>query len=73
MSALRLQADGICGGEEFDLPAMRTLFYSVCTEAWSEAADGRRTACAGDVRVYFWKARGFLEAADQFGHRVFRM
>ena len=73
MSALRLQADGIRGGQEFDLPPVRPLFYSVRTETGPEAADDRRSACAGDFLIYFRQTRGFLEASNQFGCRVFRM
>jgi hypothetical protein len=73
MSALRLQADGIRGGQEFDLPPVRPLFYSVRTKAWSEAADGGRAACYGAFVIYLWQTGGFLEAANLFGRRVFRM
>jgi hypothetical protein len=73
MSALRLQADGIRGGEEFDLPPMRPLFHAVRTETWPEAADDRRGAPARDVGIHLWQTGGFLETANQFGHRVFRM
>ena len=73
MSALRLQADGIRGGQEFDVPPVRPLFYSVRTETWPEAADERRGVRAGDFFIYPWQTRGFLEAANQFGRRVFRM
>jgi len=73
MSALRLQADGIRGGQEFDVPPVRPLFYSVRTETGPEAADNRRSACAGDFLIYLRQARGFLEAANHFGRRVFRM
>jgi hypothetical protein len=52
MSALRLQADGIRGGQEFDVPPVRPLFYSVRTETGPEAADDRRSACAGDFLIY---------------------
>lgn len=73
MSALRLQADGIRGGQEFALPPVRPLFYAVRTETGPEAADDRRSACAGDFLISFWQIRGFLEAANLFGRRVFRM
>jgi hypothetical protein len=73
MSALRLQADGVRGGQEFDLPPVRPLFYAVRTKTWPEAADDRRSPPAGDVRVYLWQTGGFLETANQFSHRVFRM
>jgi len=74
MSALWLQADGIRGGQEFDLPPVRPLFYSVRTETGPEAADDRRSACAGDYfLIYLWETRGFLEAANQLRCRVFRM
>lgn len=73
MSALRLQADGIRGGQEFDVPPVRPLFYSVRTETGPEAADDRRSACARDFLIPFWQTRGFLEAANQFGRRVLRM
>jgi hypothetical protein len=55
MSALRLQADGIRSGQEFDLPPMRPFFYSVCTETWAEAANDRRSASAGDFLIYLWQ------------------
>ena len=73
MSALRLQADGVRGGQEFAVPPVRPLFYSVRTEADPEAADDRRSACAGDFLIYLWQTRGFLEAENQFRRRVFRM
>jgi hypothetical protein len=73
MSALWLQADGIRGGQEFDLPPVRSLFYAVRTQAWPEAAQGRGSARAGDFLIYLWQIRRFLEAANQFGRRVFRM
>ena len=73
MSVLRLQADGIRGGQEFDVPPVRSLFYSVRTQAWREAVEGRRSAGAGDFLIYLWQTRSFLEAANQFGRRVFRM
>ena len=73
MSALRLQADGIRGGQEFDLPPVRPLFYSVRTETGPEAADDGRRARAGDFLIYLWETRGFLEAANQLRCRVFRM
>jgi len=73
MSALRLQADGIRGGQEFDVPPVRPLVYSVRTEADPEAADDRRSARAGDFFIYPWQTRGFLEAANQLRCRVFRM
>jgi len=71
MSALRLQADGIRGGQEFDVPPVRPLLYSVRTETGPEAADYRRSACAGDFLIYLRQTRGFLEAANLFGRRVF--
>ena len=55
MSALWLQADGIRGGQEFDVPPVRPLFYSVRTETGPEAADDRRSACAGDFLIYLWR------------------
>ena len=73
MSALWLQADGVRGGQEFDVPPVRSLFYSVRTEAGPEVADDRRSAYAGDFLIYLRQTRGFLEAANQFGCRVFRM
>src|SRR4026209_2093090 len=73
MSALRLQADGIRGGQEFDVSPVRPLFYAVYTETGPEAADDRRSGCAGDFLIDFWQIRGFLEASNQFGCRVFRM
>ena len=73
MSALRLQADGIRRGQEFDVPPVRALFYTVRTETGPEAADDRRSACAGAFFIYLRQIRGFLEAADQFGCGVFRM
>ena len=73
MSALRLQADGIRGGQEFDVPPVRPLFYSVRTETGPEAADDRRSACAGDIFLYFRQTRGVLETPDQLGRRMFRM
>ena len=71
MSALRLQADGIRGGKEFDVPPVRPRFYAVRTETGPEAADDRRSACAGDFLISFWQTRGFLEAPNQFGRGVF--
>jgi len=73
MSALRLQADGIRSGQEFAVPPVRPLVYSVRTETGPEAADARRSGGAGDVLIYPRQTRGFLEAANQFGRRVFRM
>jgi hypothetical protein len=73
MSALRLQADGIRGGEEFDLSPVWPFFFSLCTEAWSEAADDGRNASPGDFLLDLWPARGFLEAANEFSRRVFRV
>ena len=73
MSALWLQADGIRGGQEFDLPPVRPLFYSVRTETGAEAADDRGRACAGDFLIYIRETREFLEAANQLRCRVFRM
>jgi hypothetical protein len=73
MSALRLQADGIRSGQEFDVPAVRPLVYSVRTETDPEAADDRRGVCAGDFRIDPWQTRRVLEAENQFGRRVFRM
>jgi len=55
MSALRLQADGIRGGQEFDVPPMRALFYAVRTETGPEAADDRRSACTGAFLISFWQ------------------
>jgi hypothetical protein len=55
MSALRLQADGIRGGQEFDLPPVRPFFYTFRTEAWAEVANGRRSACAGGFLINFWQ------------------
>jgi len=73
MSALWLQADGVRGRQEFALPPVRPLFYSVRTEAGPEAADDRRSACTGDFLIYLWQTRGFLEAPNQLRCRVFRM
>ena len=73
MSALWLQADGIRGGQEFDLPPVRPLFYSVRTETGPEAADDRGRACAGDFLIDLWETREFLEAANQLRCRVFRV
>ena len=73
MSALRLQADGIRRGKKFDVPPVRPRFYAVRTETGPEAADDRRSACAGAFLIYLWQIRGFLEAPNQFGRRVFRM
>ena len=73
MSALRLQADGIRSGQEFDVPPVWPLFYAVRTETVPEAADDRRSVCAGDFLIYFRQTRKFLEAANKFGRRVFRL
>jgi hypothetical protein len=73
MSALWLQADGIRGGQEFDVPPVRPLFYSVRTKTDAEAADDGRSARARDFVIDLWQTRGFLEAANLFGRRVFRM
>jgi hypothetical protein len=73
MSALRLQADGIRGGEEFYLSPVQPFFFSLCTEAWPEVADDGRNANPRDFLLDLWPARGFLEAANQLSRRVFRM
>jgi hypothetical protein len=73
MSALRLQADGIRGGKKFDVSPVRSGFYAVRTETGPEAADDGRSACAGAFLIYLRQTRGFLEAPNQFGRRVFRM
>jgi hypothetical protein len=73
MSALWLQADGIRGGEEFDVPPVRPFFFPIRAETRAEAADDGRNGCAGDILVYFWQIRGFLEAPNDSGHRMFRM
>ena len=73
MSALRLQADGIRSGQELVVPPVRPLVYAVRAETGPEAAGDRRSGYAGDFLIYSRQTRGFLEAANQFGRRVFRM
>jgi hypothetical protein len=73
MSALWLQADGIRGGEKFDLPAVRPFLFSFRAETRSEAEDYGGGTRARAFLVHLWQIRGFLEAANHFCHRVFRL
>jgi len=70
MPALWLQADGVCGGQELNLPAVRALLFSVRSQTWAEAADKRRSAPAREF-LDTWQIRGFLETTTQLDYRVF--
>jgi hypothetical protein len=68
MSALWLQADGIRGGEKFDLPPVRPFFFSFRAQARPKAPDDARSTRARAFLVHLWQIRGFLETANRFCH-----